>query len=425
MPLQLRSRARLPLTSFVCLMSLAGCGTSTDSTRPKILGVFTEDTTITDIGGVIVNALAPGAAAETAGVQANDVLGKMDGLVIVDVADLRSKIAAKTLGQTAHFDYYRQSTGEVNGIDVPIGPDANGSLANVLGFSVTGGTSFLTVFSIVTGSVAQKGNLKVNDQITSVNGSPTASLADAFRLLAPLTTDSVATLQYFRPGVPNINSQGVDIGYSLQLKAGSDAATSIPVPGLFVQNLTPALAAHFAYITDTGAGITTIYRDTPAFGANLLVGDIIFGFTPLDAGLPEIDVTGANVLTSLVEKYNGQNVQLRYLRGEQPPAKVEVLLSGVPKSAVPAPTIGMTFVPADPLPGLRVETIVTGGPAEKAGIAIDDRITIVNDSTVNTIDEFWSALFTEFDNDVLNSVLQVIPSSGSPKFVVLTLTAVE
>ncbi len=404
---------------------------TTDPDRPQTLGVFTEDATVSSVGGVLVTAVAPGSAAEAAGIRDNDILARLDGKLITGVSDLRAKIAAKTLGQSISVVFFRSTDPNPATVSIPIGADAAGNLPNVLGFSVAAATNALEITALTPGGVAELAGLKVGNTILYINNSPTTSLNDAWRILAPLTADSTVTVRYNRPGVtpPATNPSGQLGGFDLQLKAGADAASSLAVPGLFVQDLTPTLAAHFGYINTTGAKITNIYRGTPAFNAGLLVGDIIIGLTPIDAGTGEQDVSTATGLSSLVQAHAGQKVRLRYLRGQLPPETVELNLSGVPAEAKQAPAIGMLLeqlrdASGNPA-GLRVEQVTAEGPAATAGLVREDRITQVHNSNVTSIAQFWEQLLGQFDSGNLDVVMQARPTQGSPRFVVLKLAAVE
>jgi len=62
--------------------------------------------------GVFVDAVAEGGPAETAGVEKNDVIRKVDGTVVKDNLDLISKIASKQPGDEVTLEIYRKNGGE-------------------------------------------------------------------------------------------------------------------------------------------------------------------------------------------------------------------------------------------------------------------------------------------------------------------------
>src|SRR5438309_8013927 len=90
---------------------LTGSSSTNTGNRPQYLGVFTQDATISSVGGVLVTDVVAQRAADVAGIRANDILARMDGSVITGLADLRAKIAAKALGSTASFVFFRSTQG--------------------------------------------------------------------------------------------------------------------------------------------------------------------------------------------------------------------------------------------------------------------------------------------------------------------------
>lgn len=417
------SPACLSFVLTTCLLCMGqSCLTSSGgSSKPQHLGVYTEDLAITSVGGALVTGIVPGGAAANAGIRPNDLLVRMDGRVISNAADLRTRIAAKTIGSSISVDFFRSTNTDLGNVSIPIAANAAGSLPNVLGFAVAAGTNRLNVTAIAADSVAATGGLRVGDGILSVNGSPVSTLADAFRVFAPLTAESNVTLRYTREGLP-VTTTGVTPSVELTLTPGAAAEQWIAVPGLYVQDLTPALADFFNYVPTSGAEVTNVYRPSPGFDAGLMVGDVIIGFTPVEAGEAAVEVTSATQLGTLTTTYTGQLVRVRYLRGQLPPASVELTLGGVPGDATQLPDTGLLLeqlTSGGNPSGVRVETVRASSPAATAGIKRDERVTQVNGTPITTIADFWNLLLAQYDAGNLTIILQITPTTGSPRYVSL------
>jgi serine protease Do len=173
--------------------------------------------------GVIVDAVAPGGPAETAGVEKNDVIRKVDGSVVKDNLDLISKIASKQPGDEVTLEIYRKNGGRSKTLTVTAklqdrdeglaatnrpqtrapgrSPDPEPETASGLGMTVTGlssasrerlgldpGVQGVIVTDVEFESQASEKGIGRDMVITSVNNRPVdsvSSFAETMKALEP------------------------------------------------------------------------------------------------------------------------------------------------------------------------------------------------------------------------------------------------
>ncbi len=94
-----------------------------------------------------------------------------------------------------------------------------------------------------------------------------------------------------------------------------------------------------------------------------------------------------------------------------------------PQAPVPGETsVGLTLVPnSDGNGGLLIQDIDQQSPAADKGLAVGDAILEVNNTTVNTVEEFEAAIQAVKDKG-LNTALVKASRDGNPRFVGLPLS---
>jgi len=146
------------------------------------------------------------------------------------------------------------------------------------------------------------------------------------------------------------------------------------------QELTPGLAELLDF-TAPGARIVKVYQGSPAQKAGLVAGDILVAFL---AGNSEITIEGHRHFAALVQQHAPGVVDIRYVRGENPPAMATVVLEPFALEE-DAPNIGIAVLEQDG----RVIVDDVSDAARNAGLHMDDVVTYVGLTPVSTVVDFW------------------------------------
>ena len=188
------------------------------------LGVGTDDLTpaISQVYGVtkgaLVKSVAPGEAADKAGVKASDVITKIDGKEIADALALRQAIGAIAPGTTVKLTIMRDKVEKVisvklteasSGLEGSSGPADGGklgmavqsitpSLARQLGYSAT--LKGVVVKSVTNGGAADRAGIQENDVITKVNTTSVVNAASYSAAVKGLKSGDTAILVVTREG---------------------------------------------------------------------------------------------------------------------------------------------------------------------------------------------------------------------------------
>lgn len=94
-----------------------------------------------------------------------------------------------------------------------------------------------------------------------------------------------------------------------------------PILGIDMRDLTPQQRA--AFQTNKGVTINAIQKDTPAYDADLLKGDVL-------KSVGSMEVTDARGLQQLLQRFAGQQVKIEFIRDGKLLGK-EVKLNPIPQ----------------------------------------------------------------------------------------------
>ena len=145
------------------------------------------------VRGAIVEDVAPGSAAEAAGLRRGDILTRIQDRPVSNAGSVQATVGIAAPGTTLETRYLREGregrtrviVGESEIPAVLRGPDALMILGATL--SPGKGTEGLTVMSVEAGSVAAQGDLRAGDVLMAVGGAGVADLAGAETALAGLS----------------------------------------------------------------------------------------------------------------------------------------------------------------------------------------------------------------------------------------------
>jgi len=172
--------------------------------------------------------------------------------------------------------------------------------------------------------------------------------------------------------------------------------------GLTVSNVTPAMAARAMLDRPEGAYVNRVVTGSPAQKADIETGNILLSFNGRkirDAMQFQSDLAGAEVGDEIYLCVSKNDYRITvYVVPEARPA-------GLPAPVKSFPFLGVTVqdAAADGLAvqqledaekegGVKVESVVAGSPAEKAGVLAGDVIMSFNSRKTRTLREFLTDL---------------------------------
>jgi serine protease Do len=199
--------------------------------------------------------------------------------------------------------------------------------------------------------------------------------------------------------------------------------------GVSVQPVTREIAAALGLAEASGALVAEVGADSPAARAGLLPGDVILAFDGARIA------TVHDLTTRAADADEGQSVQLSVYRGGRA-RDVSVMIGRMPSepSAV-APArmekpsepetselarLGLTL--EDSSDGVVIAAVRLRGPAADAGLQRGDRVLMVNQQTVATVEDARRAV-EQAATDGRSAVLLQIERRGQRRFVGVALSA--
>ncbi len=345
---------------------------------------------------VIVNANGPAAAA---GVKRGDILLKINDKAVNSYADLKNALSGLKSGDTVTLSVMHGDTPETlsltlgssaNGSPslglVPFGGNGKGNGGRKFGFHGGAKVAGAYITSVDANSPASTAGLKQGDVIVSVDGTN----VDATNTLASL-------IGAHKPGD------------KVTLSVTSSGATNSVTVTLGDQNGKAFLGVQYVMEgvgrggmgNKVGAFVTSVDANSPAATAGIKQGDII-----LSVNGTTVDAT--NTLASLVSAHKagdqltlsvssgGTTRDVTVTLGDQNGSAylgVQVQMEGFGRGFGPGPFSGRGFnLPSGVTQAIGISSVVSGGPADKAGIKAGDVITKVNGTAVTTADAFVQAI---------------------------------
>ena len=200
--------------------------------------------------------------------------------------------------------------------------------------------------------------------------------------------------------------------------------------GVIIQEVTRDLAEAYSMDIAHGALISRILPDSPAAASELQVSDIIVGFNggyvDKSSSLPPLVGqvrAGREASVDVIRK--GERKTLSVLIGELPGAN-ELASAGRPDSSKVDNKLGIEVVPVTDelaetleLEGLGVLVMDVGeGPAALAGVRAGDVITMVDSSSVASVEEFEKAM-EEVESG--SSIAVLVQREQGPIFLAMTV----
>jgi len=179
--------------------------------------------------------------------------------------------------------------------------------------------------------------------------------------------------------------------------------------GVYVQDLTPELAAAFGMAQREGAVISQIVEDSPAHKAGLKSGDIIIGVNgkPVDNSADLRNYIGllrAGQKISMKVVHNGKKKTVTALITAQETMKMAgEKISSVFSGAVLALAEHVGSL-VEGSAGVYVHSVERGSPAWEAGLKKDDFIVSVNRIKVRNFHEFKKALVRSRKGTLINLI---------------------
>ncbi len=198
--------------------------------------------------------------------------------------------------------------------------------------------------------------------------------------------------------------------------------------GVIIQEVTRELAESFSMPTAHGALISRILPESPAANSPLEVGDIIVGFNGAyvdkSSSLPPmVGQVRAGGVADVDVIRNGEQIKLEVKIGELPGAEELAENRRSPASNVDN-KLGVEVVPVDEETreqlgsgGVEVKAVASG-PGRDAGIRVGDILTMIDNTRIDTIDDFEKAM----DSVEAGSTIAVlVQRDQGPIFIALTV----
>lgn len=322
--------------------------------------------------------------------------------IIVSLAD-RRELKAKLVGSDAKTDV---ALLRVEATDLPVLKLGNSQDLKVGEWVLAIGSPFGFDHSVTAGIVSAKGR-----SLPSEN-------------YVPFIQTDVA-INPGNSGGPLFNLDGEVVGINSQIysRTGGFMGLSFAIPvevamnvvdqlktkgfvsrgwlGVYIQEMTPALAESFGMDRPTGAVVAKVQPGSPAEKAGIKVGDVILSFDGKEitnsAALPPI--VGATPVDKKVPvKLNrdGKVMTVRVQLGELPEEEAAAAEPHAPEAPKKTTSLGMALVPVPgelreqidlPSGGVLVEH-VGDGPAREAGIRAGDVLAMIDGKKIDSVEGF-------------------------------------
>ncbi len=289
-------------------------GTSMTSEGRPFLGVSLQESA----DGVTVVEVVAGSGAETAGLQAGDIITSVNGTAVTTVAEVADAVGALAIGDQVTLDYTRDGAAKTttatlgeqtdaqpsmpgqdrNGQNRPgdqRGQNWPGSIEQMFGFQYNSDDQTWTISKLSEDNPLYATGLREGDVITAVDGK-TYDPAGLMQHMMSLDADATVTLSVERDGaaqeitVTPSDLMGMGFGGMGLFRGGDnggfhgDFGQMMPMMqsaygngrlGVAFQPLDAELAAEQNLSVSEGALITEVQADTPAATAGLQVNDVV------------------------------------------------------------------------------------------------------------------------------------------------------
>jgi len=357
--------------------------------------------------------------------------------VIVRLHD-RRQLVAKVIGTDPRSDV---AVLKVEGKDLPVVSIGNSDDLAVGEWVLAIGSPFGFDFSVTAGIVSATGRALPNESYvpfiqTDVAINPGNSGGPLFDLRGDVI--GINSQIYSRTG------SFMGLSFAIPIEMAMDVADQIRATGrvtrgwlgVIIQEVTMELAESFGMPTAHGALVSRILPDSPASGSELRVGDVITHFegrrVERSSGLPPlVGRVPANSDAAVRVVRDGRTVELEVNIGELPSDET---LAQTRRPGRPTPTVNVLALTVEPLDddtrealgvdkgGVRVASVVPGGPADEAGIAAGDVILMVDNKAVDSRRELRAILAELGDR---TSIAVLVQREDGPTFLALKLADPE
>lgn len=319
--------------------------------------------------------------------------------VIVRLHD-RRQLNATVIGADPRSDV---AVLKVDADDLPVVSIGNSDQLEVGEWVLAIGSPFGFDFSVTAGIVSATGRALPNESYvpfiqTDVAINPGNSGGPLFNLNGDVI--GINSQIYSRTG------SFMGLSFAIPIEMAMDVATQIRSTGgvtrgwlgVIIQEVTMELAETFGMKVAHGALVSRILPDSPADSSSLKVGDVITHFEnnriERSSSLPPlVGRVPANSDATLRVVREGKSIELTVNIGELPS---DDTLRQTVRPASKAPDANVLKLTVKPLDqdtrkelgidkgGVLVESVDTDGPAQKAGIRVDDVISMVDNKAVDS-----------------------------------------
>ena len=211
--------------------------------------------------------------------------------------------------------------------------------------------------------------------------------------------------------------------------------------GVFIQEITPEIAENFGLEDESGALISSVHKEGPAEIAGIKAGDVVIAFNgkPIEEmrSLPRIVAESPiGKPIDMVVMRDGKKITLSVTLGVLEEAEEAGLLASTPTEQdtttelnndklgfvleTLTPERREDFSVGDDINGVVIMDIVSGSPADDAGLMVGDIIRRVGKSSVDTLDKADEAIRGEMENGKTSIVL-LINRGGRDRFMAITV----
>ena len=201
--------------------------------------------------------------------------------------------------------------------------------------------------------------------------------------------------------------------------------------GVLIQEVTRELAESFDMKTPHGALVAKVMNDSPAQAAGLQVGDIIVEFNgkivPRSSALPPmVGRTPVDQMATVgvIRNGNKQDIQVRIAQLPSDLSRASLGESTSPPPEIEKSALGLSVKNLDPASkrkmkvdsGVIVTEVDANGPASAAGIRQGDVISMIDNRSIGSVDEF-EQITSDLKQD--KSVAVLIQRDNGPVFLAL------
>ncbi len=349
--------------------------------------------------------------------------------IIVRLYDRRQYVA-ELIGKDARSDV---AVLKIDATDLPAARIGKSSSLKVGEWVLAIGSPFGFDFSVTAGIVSATGRSLPRENYvpfiqTDVAINPGNSGGPLFNLAGEVV--GINSQIYSRTG------GFMGLSFSIPIEMAIDIADQLKATGtvsrgwlgVIIQEVTRELAESFSMRTAHGALISRILPDSPAANSELKVGDIIVSFNgsyvdKSSALPPLVGQVRAGGTAEVDVIREGEKVTLDVLIGELPGAAELAQNQRAPTSKV-SNKLGIEVVPIDDETRAKLESggvevkAVASGPGRDAGIRVGDIMTMIDNTHIETVDDFEKAMDGVESG---SSIAVLVHREQGPIFIALTV----